>query len=209
MKKILKIIIPVLFVCTLCYFGYKIYAKVQHKKQVAENIKTIPKFSYQNINSGDFTRENLKNETPTLFIYFNSECDFCNHEAEMVKQNLKQLQYIQIVFISYEPIEKIKQFAAKFKLLTHDNITFLSDSKTTFATTFDVNVLQNFSNPNITDDFVVVKLQYNSKVNFCFNIDKTSVPNSSTKDGPIKPSKNVFIILIFEPSTQYTELNNL
>ena len=43
-----------------------------------------------------------------------------------------------MVFISYEPIEKIKQFATKFKLLNYDNINFLSDSKITFATTFDV-----------------------------------------------------------------------
>ena len=56
----------------------------------------------------------------------------------MVQQNIEQLKAIQVVFISYEPIEKIKQFAAKFKLLHHDNIYFLSDSKITFATTFDV-----------------------------------------------------------------------
>ncbi len=74
----------------------------------------------------------------TLFIYFNSECDFCNHEAEMVQQNIQQLKAIQVVFISYEPVQKIKQFAAKFKLLHHDHIYFLSDSKITFATTFDV-----------------------------------------------------------------------
>ena len=75
---------------------------------------------------------------PTLVIYFNSECDFCNHEAEMVQQNIEELKAIQVVFISYEPIEKIKQFATKFKLINQANIYFLSDSKITFATTFDV-----------------------------------------------------------------------
>jgi thioredoxin-related protein len=56
----------------------------------------------------------------------------------MVQQSIDQLKAIQVVFISYEPIEKIKQFATKFKLLNYDNIYFLSDSKITFATTFDV-----------------------------------------------------------------------
>ena len=59
----------------------------------------------------------------------------------MVQQNIEQLKAIQVVFISYEPIEKIKQFAAKFKLLHHDNIYFLSDSKIAFASTFDVKSL--------------------------------------------------------------------
>lgn len=139
MKNQLKIIIPILFIGVFAYFGYQIYSKIQHKKEVAEHIKTIPKFEYQNIKGGNFTNENLKKDTPTLFIYFNSECDFCNHEAEMVQQNIEQIKAIQVIFISFEPIEKIKQFAIKYNLLNHANITFLSDSKITFATAFDVN----------------------------------------------------------------------
>ena len=138
MKKTLKIVIPILVISLLVFMGYKVVSKINHKKQVAENIKKMPTFSYITLENKVFTQENLVQNTPTLFIYFNSECDFCNHEAEMVQQNTTQLKDIQVVFISYEPIEKIKQFATKFKLLNHANISFLSDSKITFATTFDV-----------------------------------------------------------------------
>ena len=138
MKKILKIVIPILIISLIAFMGYKVVSKINHKKQVAENIKKMPAFSYLNLENKIFTNENLEEGKPTLFIYFNSECDFCNHEAEMVQQNIEELKAIQVVFISYEPIEKIKQFATKFKLLNHANIYFLSDSKITFATTFDV-----------------------------------------------------------------------
>jgi len=141
MKKILKILIPILIISLLAFMGYKVVSKINHKKQVAENIKKIPNFSYVTLENKVFTEENLVKGKPTLFIYFNSECDFCNHEAEMVQQNIEQLKDIQVVFISFEPIEKIKQFATKFKLLNHDSITFLSDSKISFATTFDVKSL--------------------------------------------------------------------
>ena len=138
MKKTLKIILPILVISLLAFMGYKVVSKINHKKQVAENIKKMPAFSYFTLENKIFTNENLEEGKPTLFIYFNSECDFCNHEAEMVQQNIEQLKAIQVVFISYEPIEKIKQFATKFKLLNHANISFLSDSKISFATTFDV-----------------------------------------------------------------------
>ena len=138
MKKTLKIVIPLLIISLLAFMGYKVVNKNNHKKQVAENIKQMPSFSYVTLENKIFTQENLVQNKPTLFIYFNSECDFCNHEAEMVQQNIEQLKDIQVVFISYEPVEKIKQFATKFKLLNHDNISFLSDSKISFATTFDV-----------------------------------------------------------------------
>ncbi|WP_445713547.1 TlpA family protein disulfide reductase [Flavobacterium sp.] len=138
MKKKLKILIPILIISLLAFMGYKVMSKINHKKQVAENIKKMPNFSYVTLENKVFTQENLMQNKPTLFIYFNSECDFCNHEAEMVQQNIKELKDIQVVFISYENLEKIKSFAAKFKLLHHDNIHFLSDSKITFAATFDV-----------------------------------------------------------------------
>lgn len=138
MKKTLKIVIPILVISLLVFMGYKVVSKINHKKQVAENIKKMPTFSYLTLENKVFTQENLVQNTPTLFIYFNSECDFCNHEAEMVQQNIEQLKDIQVVFISYEPVEKIKQFANNYKLLNYDNIYFLSDSKISFATTFDV-----------------------------------------------------------------------
>ena len=138
MKKALKILIPILVLSLLAFMGYKVVSKINHKKQVSENIKKMPTFSYLTLDNKVFTEEDLAQNKPTLFIYFNSECDFCNHEAEMVQQNLEQLKAIQVVFISYEPVDKIKQFATKFKLLNHANISFLSDTKVTFATTFDV-----------------------------------------------------------------------
>lgn len=121
--------------------GYKVVSKINHKKQVAENIKTMPNFEYQDLEGNIFTNANLKKDTPLLFVFFNSECDFCNEEAKMIKENIEQFKNIQIVFISFEETEKIKQFAINHQLDSYDNITFLSDSKATFSATFDVKSL--------------------------------------------------------------------
>ena len=112
--------------------------KINHKKEVAENIKTIPVFEYKDLNNNKFTNANLKENTPLLFVYFNSECEFCNEEAKMIKDNITQFKNIQLVFISFEEPSKIKAFATKHQLINYDNLTFLCDSKATFATTFDV-----------------------------------------------------------------------
>ena len=141
MKKHIKTILILTFVAALSFFAYQIVTKINHKKEVAKNIKTIPIFSYENTDSGSFTNKNLKYATPTLFVYFNSECEYCNEEAEMVKENIEKFQNIQVIFISFEQPELIKTFSAKHKLNTHNNIHFLHDSKVTFATTFDVKSL--------------------------------------------------------------------
>lgn len=141
MKKLLKILFPILFFGAFGYFSYQIFSKIQYKKEVAEHIKTIPKFEYQNIKGGNFTNKDLKEETPTLFIYYNSECDYCNEEAKMIKQNIDMFTESQLCFISFEKPVQIKKFAIKYQLNTYDNIHFLCDSKVTFATTFDVKSL--------------------------------------------------------------------
>jgi peroxiredoxin len=140
-KKYVKIILPFLFVGLFGFLIFQITSKIKHKTEVAENIKIIPPFNFQNVNGGSFTNENLIKNTPTLFIYFNSECEFCNEEAEMVKENIEKFKNFQLIFISIEKPELIKSFAVKHKLNEYDKINFLSDTQVSFASTFDVKSL--------------------------------------------------------------------
>ncbi len=141
MKKYFKILLPIVFIAGLAFLGSQIFTKIQYKKEIAQNIKTIPDFEYQNTKGGLFTNNNLKPNTPTIFIYFNSECEFCNEEAEMIRNNIEKFTNIQLIFVSFEKPEAIILFSKIHKLNTYDNIYFLCDSKATFATTFDVKSL--------------------------------------------------------------------
>ncbi len=141
MKKYLKIILPVLFIGLFGFMIFQIASKIKYKKEVAENIKTIPKFSFQNINGGVFTNQNIIKNTPTIFIYFNSECEFCNEEAEMIEQNIEKFSAFQLIFVSFEKPDLIKSFAVKHKLNNYDKVNFLSDTQVSFAPTFDVKSL--------------------------------------------------------------------
>jgi peroxiredoxin len=140
-KKYLKTILPVLFLVLFGFLIFQITSKINHKNEVAENIKTIPTFNFQNVNGGRFTNENLIKNTPTLFVYFDSECEFCNEEAEMIQQNIDKFSPIQLIFVSIENPAKIKEFAIHHKLINYDKINFLSDTQVSFAPTFDVKSL--------------------------------------------------------------------
>jgi peroxiredoxin len=141
MKKYLKIIIPILLLGAIAFMGYKVISKIEHKKEVAKNIKTIPAFSYKTIEGKAFSNQDLKEKIPTVFLYFNSECEHCQSEAEQIRDNVEKFANVQLVFISFEEPKKIMAFATKYKLIGYDKITFLCDSKVSFSTTFDVNSL--------------------------------------------------------------------
>jgi peroxiredoxin len=176
MKKYFKILFPILFLSGLAFVGYKIVTKIQYKKQVAKNIKTIPRFEYLKINGGTFGNQNLKPNTPTIFIYFNTECEFCNEEAIVIEQNLSKFSGVQLVFVSFEKPSVITQFAKTHKLLNYDNVCFLSDSKTTFATTFDVKSLPCLMLYD-KDQQLIEKIKGQTKVETL--LAKISLPNPS------------------------------
>ena len=141
MKKSFKSIFILLFASTLLFLGYQIISRINYKEEVQKNIKTIPEFFYSNVNGENFTHNDLKKGTPTLFIYFNTECEYCNEEAKIISKNIVKFKNTEIIFISFENSNQIKQFAQKHKLNHHDNVHFLHDSKPSFAITFDVNAL--------------------------------------------------------------------
>lgn len=54
MKKYLKIIILFLFIVLFGSLIFQITLKIKHKNEVAENIKSIPPFNFQNVKGGTF-----------------------------------------------------------------------------------------------------------------------------------------------------------
>ena len=142
MKKSLKIILPILVLVLLAFLGYKVWTKIQYKNEVVENTESIPDFAYKNIeNSESLNREDLKNKLPVVFIYFNSECEYCQHEAQEIQQNIAAFKNTQLLFVSTEKPNNIKEFAQTHKLKDYDNIYFLYDERNHFARTFDANTI--------------------------------------------------------------------
>jgi peroxiredoxin len=141
MKKTIKKYIPLLAIALFFFMGFTIANKIYDKKQKEASIQVMPSFGYKTLDGSLYTNKNLKENTATIFIYFNSDCDFCNHEAQEIQTNIEKLKKFQLVFISFEKPAQIKAFAQTHKLNNYDNISFIHDSRASFATTFDIKSL--------------------------------------------------------------------
>jgi len=165
MKSVVKIGVGAIIFALTGFMGYKVVSIINKKMQLFENILHIPKFTYKDIKGMGFTNLNLKPTTPIIFVYFNSECDFCQHEALMIKHNIDKLTNSQIIFISSEPQEKIIAFAQNFGLINFSNIIFLIDDKHTFNLTFDVSSLPCIILYN-KDQFLIEKIKGQIKIEY-------------------------------------------
>lgn len=137
MRSSIKILIGLLFISVFVFLGYRITNKITYKNEVKKNIKTIPDFLYQNIKGGVFTNQSLERGATTIFIYFNTDCEYCNTEAQTIQENIAKFKKSKLIFVSFESPQLIKKFAQQHQLNNYDNVYFLHDSKVTFASTFD------------------------------------------------------------------------
>lgn len=137
MKKTRSLFIIIIGVLgLLSYLGYNVIIKAKEKNEIAKQIQTIPEFEFLTLKQQPFTKANLKLSQNTIFIYFNSACDFCQHEAQSISDNLESFKNVQFIFVSTEPITTIRQFSEQYNLNNKQNITFLYDNLNTFSSRF-------------------------------------------------------------------------
>jgi thiol-disulfide isomerase/thioredoxin len=137
-----KSILIIVFIGTfglLSYLGFNVISKAKEKNKVAKQLETIPEFKFLTFEQKPFKKANLKPNTNAIFIYFNSECDFCQHEAQSISTNLDSFKNVQFIFVSTEPIAIIQQFSKQYNLDNQQNIIFLYDNLSTFSRRFDAN----------------------------------------------------------------------
>lgn len=136
-KKAILFIVVIVVLGLLSYLGFNVISKAKEKNKIAKQLEIIPEFEFLTLGQKPFIKANLKPNTNTIFIYFNSDCDFCQHESQSISDNLDNFKNVQFIFVSTEPIETIRQFSEQYNLNNQQNIIFLYDSHNTFSNRFD------------------------------------------------------------------------
>lgn len=136
MRKIIKLALLVSILGFLSYLVFQIHHNIVQKDIIAQKIERVPKFSFFDVLNKDiFTNDSIRNGKPCLIIYFNPDCEFCQHEARQLSANIQKFQNDQILMISYVNSSKILKFRKDYHL-QDKNITFLKDSDDQFIDDF-------------------------------------------------------------------------
>jgi len=121
---------------TIGYLVNSTIKKINHKKQVEENIKGIPEFCFNDLEEGEVCNTILSKENACIIIYFNPDCSHCQYEAEQFFLNQNELKKYQIVMVSSSPAKEIIEFSEKYYLNEFNNFIFLCDKDEEFTIIF-------------------------------------------------------------------------
>ncbi|MCH2197052.1 redoxin domain-containing protein [Kordia sp.] len=134
MKKVIGFIIITIVLALLGYLFFHISTKVEANTKANLHIESLPNFNLLRIDSSYFSNEQLSKESKTALLFFNSECDFCKNEAESILSTIEKFHNTQLLFVSDQSMNDIREFATIHKLNQQSNITFLHDFNSLFST---------------------------------------------------------------------------
>ncbi|WP_158622609.1 peroxiredoxin family protein [Pedobacter sp. KBW06] len=149
MKKNILYFAIFLLLGTSVFMLTKIVKKQQYLTNIIATKQTLPNFTFYNLDSIATTNNFIPKDKPICIFYFNADCEHCQYGAKEINKNIVLFKRTQIVMVSFNSIQEIKQFKKEYNLI-YPNITFLQDPKHEFK--------QWFGKTNVPAVFI-----YNSK----------------------------------------------
>ncbi|HET8858611.1 hypothetical protein [Marivirga sp.] len=113
MKKRLLIFVVLLVIGLLSWMGYSSVQKLDQKSRsevIVQNLSSL---------TNNLGLEIANTDQPTIFMYFNSDCHFCQWEMEQIEKNKEKFQSYQLLLASFEPKSEALYFLQQYNLAHH------------------------------------------------------------------------------------------
>jgi len=100
--------------------------------------ETIPDFNFFKLNKSPFTNKNLESGKMIFFVFFDADCDHCQHAIQYLSKNYQEFKKTAIYLITLDSQEAITRFMTKYgnNLKDKKNVTLLQDPKYDFMRKF-------------------------------------------------------------------------
>ena len=100
--------------------------------------ETIPEFNFFKLDKSAFTGKNLETGKMLFFVFFDSDCDHCQHAIQYISKHNQEFKKTAIYLITLDNQEKITRFMSKYgsNLKGKKNVTILQDPQYEFMRKF-------------------------------------------------------------------------
>jgi thiol-disulfide isomerase/thioredoxin len=135
-KGIIILTIITFFTSIICFLGYKIVKKQTENEEIKSIKATLPKLEFYNLDSTKFQNTVLKENFNHIFIHFNTECEHCQAEAQLIHENINAFKNAQIVMVTPNTPKEILAFTKQYGIAQHPEILVLWDKDYRFVDWF-------------------------------------------------------------------------
>ena len=111
--------------------------------QVGQNRikKGLPAFNILQIDGTHFKASDLNKDLPVMLVYFDPDCDHCRLFIQELLKQADSFRQVQIVMVTYVPIQQVKKFVANTGLSNYPAIKVGTESSD-FVVRYHYNIMQ-------------------------------------------------------------------
>jgi len=101
--------------------------------------QTVPDFEFFRFDKRPFTNMDLPKSKMLFFVFFDSDCDHCQHAIKSIGEQYQSFKKASIFLISMDGLDKIDHFINTYgnKLNGKKNVTILQDRLQQFIAKFN------------------------------------------------------------------------
>ena len=138
-KKTIAVLLIAVGTAFLCYFGIKtLQIRAQTK---LEQTAFMPDFTIKNSVGTLFSKQNLRQSTPSVFIAFHPECEHCQYEAKSINEKQQVLNDINIVLFTTANDSTTHIFSKQYGLDRLKNVHIISDTTGQIRKLLDIQIM--------------------------------------------------------------------
>ncbi len=100
--------------------------------------ETIPPFTFFKPDKTAFNNKNLRPGKMVFFVFFDTECDHCQHAIQYINQHQAEIKKASVYLITLDSQDKINRFMSQYGkgLQRNKNVTILQDLNNEFLPKF-------------------------------------------------------------------------
>ncbi len=135
-RTLVKGMLPAIIVLFVALMISGIVTKAKQQNEV-KTLNLSDLFTFSTIS--DSFSFNMKH--PTLLIYFNPDCEHCQYEARAIRDSLHRFAATNVLLVSDESVERLREFAKEYDLVNQPNIHILYDRDRKFKDLFGTSMV--------------------------------------------------------------------
>ena len=90
---------------------------------------TFPPIELVKMNNHHLKKKDIKSNQASMIFYFSPECDHCRKQMDDMMKRMNDFKKIQIVMVTFQPMDQLVKFYKDYKLEKFDNIQAGRDTK--------------------------------------------------------------------------------
>lgn len=138
MKKLaVLIILSALFVSVIAFLAIKIQGNNNEKNLSDSKLSSVPQIEVYDLNDKPLRLDSLCTKEKVIIVCFDTSCEVCHIEAREFLRLQDKFRDSQIMFISNNPIDEIRQFITDNKLES-SGYFFLNDRNYQLVRNYDI-----------------------------------------------------------------------